>query len=95
MRENRKGDVIVIDTESRASPLDLAYTRVRDAARTLRGAGVKTVYKKIDSTLRGNVGSELDAVTDELGKSLSLVVPAFPADRRTTVWGISWWTRCL
>ena len=61
LRGNRKGDVTVIDTESRASPLDLAYTRVRDAARTLRGAGAKTLYKKIDSTRKRLLHSNPDS----------------------------------
>src|SRR5206468_1142263 len=39
-------------------------------------------YKKIDSTLRGHLGQELDALLDTLGRSCALVCPAFPAQRR-------------
>ena len=43
-------------------------------------------YKKIDSTLRGNIGAELDAMLDSLAvthRALTAVVsPAFPAQRR-------------
>jgi uncharacterized protein YgbK (DUF1537 family) len=39
-------------------------------------------YKKIDSTLRGNLGSELDALLDTLGHPYALVCPAFPAHGR-------------
>ncbi len=39
-------------------------------------------YKKIDSTLRGNLGSELDAVLHALGKRHAVVAPAFPAQGR-------------
>jgi uncharacterized protein YgbK (DUF1537 family) len=39
-------------------------------------------YKKIDSTLRGHIGQELDALLDALGRSCALVCPAFPAQRR-------------
>jgi len=81
------GEVIVVDTESRACSPDLAYSKVREAARALKDAGIKVVYKKIDSTLRGNIGSELDAVMDEVGVGLSLVAPAFPANKRVTVGG--------
>lgn len=80
-------DVIVIDTESRAQPPDVAYEKVREATRALKKAGVKTVYKKIDSTLRGNIGSELDGVMDELEMNLSIVAPAFPLNGRITVGG--------
>ena len=39
-------------------------------------------YKKIDSTLRGNIGSELDALLDLLDAPAALVCPAFPAQGR-------------
>ena len=43
-------------------------------------------YKKIDSTLRGNIGAELDAMLDRLaasGRAMpALVSPAFPAQQR-------------
>ena len=39
-------------------------------------------YKKIDSTLRGNIGSELDALLDLLDAPGALVCPAFPAQGR-------------
>jgi uncharacterized protein YgbK (DUF1537 family) len=42
------------------------------------------VYKKIDSTLRGNVGAEIDAVMDAFDAPLAIVAPAFPALGRTT-----------
>jgi uncharacterized protein YgbK (DUF1537 family) len=39
-------------------------------------------YKKIDSTLRGNLGAELDATLAALGRTHALICPAFPAQRR-------------
>lgn len=39
-------------------------------------------YKKIDSILRGNIGSELDALLDLLDAPGALVCPAFPAQGR-------------
>ena len=39
-------------------------------------------YKKIDSTLRGNIGSELDALLDLLDAPAAVVCPAFPAQER-------------
>lgn len=75
---------IVINTDSRALPLPEAEERVRRAVRLLHG---RLVYKKIDSTLRGNVGGELAVALDELGAEKALVVPAFPANGRTTLGG--------
>jgi uncharacterized protein YgbK (DUF1537 family) len=45
------------------------------------------LYKKIDSTLRGNVVSEVTALLD---RGMALVAPAFPAMGRTTRGGVQW-----
>jgi uncharacterized protein YgbK (DUF1537 family) len=39
-------------------------------------------YKKIDSTLRGNIGGELDAMLDVLERRYAVIAPAFPAQNR-------------
>jgi len=79
--------VIVVDTESRNDSSEVAYRKVRDAVKILRTLGVSLVYKKIDSTLRGNIGAELDAVMDELNINTVIVAPAFPANKRVTING--------
>ena len=43
------------------------------------------IYKKIDSCLRGNIGAELDALTESMGFEASFVSPALPAQGRTTL----------
>lgn len=45
-------------------------------------------YKKIDSTLRGNIGSELDALLDLVDAPTAVVCPAFPAQQRVLREGI-------
>jgi len=82
-----KFDVAAIDTESRNLPPETAYSKVRATVKTLKKMGVRLVYKKIDSTLRGNIGAELDAVIDELGLKAVMVAPSFPAHGRTTLDG--------
>jgi uncharacterized protein YgbK (DUF1537 family) len=79
----RSADVLVLNTNSRAEPARVAAQRVRVAAKALRRAGVEAVYKKIDSTFRGNVGQELDALLDEFPCSLAVLTPAFPPAGRT------------
>lgn len=80
-------DVIVINTDSRWSDPGAAYSRVKAAAEVLKDAGVVTVYKKIDSALRGNVGAELDAVMDAFDAKVAFVAPAFPDAGRVTLGG--------
>jgi uncharacterized protein YgbK (DUF1537 family) len=76
----------VFDTDSRSlAPADAA-ARVGALAERLRG--VEHVYKKVDSTVRGNVGAEVAASLRALGRRLAVLAPAFPANRRTTVGGV-------
>jgi D-threonate/D-erythronate kinase len=81
-------EALAVDTDTRALPADSAYTRVRDVADRLRAIQPQHVYKKVDSTLRGNLGAEIDAVMDAFGYSLAIVAPAFPALGRTTRYGL-------
>ncbi|HEX2741405.1 MAG TPA: four-carbon acid sugar kinase family protein, partial [Rubrobacter sp.] len=72
-------------TDSRTMPAGFAAKRVVDAAHSARGARI--VYKKLDSTLRGNVAAELAAALNAARRDLAIVAPAFPAAGRTTVGG--------
>ncbi|WP_197321142.1 four-carbon acid sugar kinase family protein [Saccharomonospora sp. NB11] len=81
-------EVVAVTTDSRALAPAEAATRVRDTTAGLLDAGVPRLYKKIDSTLRGPVRAEIDAVLDTLGPDVTAVVcPAFPAVGRTLVDG--------
>lgn len=77
-------EVVVISTDSRDETAAEAYRRAKQAAQRL---SERTLYKKIDSTLRGNIGPELDGLLDGLGLERALVAPAFPSAGRTTVDG--------
>jgi len=80
-------DVAVIDTESRnASRLD-AYSKVREATERLVTLGAKCFYKKVDSTLRGNIGAEIDATMDATDADFGFLVPAYPTYGRTILAG--------
>ena len=81
-------DVVVIDTNSRAAPPAEAYAKAAQAARFAKSGGVGTIYLKIDSTLRGNLGPQIDAIMDECGLELAVVAPAFPKNGRITVGGL-------
>ena len=78
-------DAVSFDTDSRNMPAGFAAKRVLDVAGAVRGARV--VYKKLDSTLRGNVAAELAAAFGVSGRTRVIVAPAFPEARRTTVGG--------
>jgi uncharacterized protein YgbK (DUF1537 family) len=77
-----------ISTETRNKPADEAYTVVFDATKKLLdNFNAEYIYKKIDSTLRGNVARETLAVLDAMEGDAAVIVPAFPSEGRTTVGG--------
>jgi len=83
----RSHDVVAYSTETREASAEDAYREVRAAAERLRSLGAEAFYKKVDSTLRGNLGGELDALMDAGGTGLCLLAPAYPAQGRITVGG--------
>ena len=81
-------DVMVIDVETRHVPKEKAYEIVYDVCQQAVKYGIRCFYKKTDSALRGNVGSELQAVADAVSEKDIIFVPAFPAMRRITLEGV-------
>ncbi len=79
---------LAVCTNSRFLPAAQAAAAVGRAATALRRFAPELLYKKIDSCLRGNLGSELDAVVAATGAVASFVAPAYPRQGRTTVDGI-------
>ena len=81
-------DVLVVDTQSRALSPAEAYQKVTETALLFKTREpFHAIYKKIDSTLRGNLGTEIDAIMDVCGLELAIVAPAFPKNGRITVGG--------
>lgn len=76
--------VLIVDAETRhMSPRD-AYDTVGAIVSAAERAGVPCIYKKTDSALRGNIGSELTAMLRAAGQARLHFIPAFPRmDRRT------------
>ena len=80
-------EVVVTHTESRALAPKQAYAAVANCAAMLAEAGVVPLYKKVDSTLRGQIGAEIDAMMDVWHLPMALLCPAFPANGRTLLGG--------
>lgn len=77
-------DALVINTDSRLCTPRTAYQRVAAAAGILKRLGIQFFFKKVDSTLRGNIGSELDSFITTLNIAKLPFVAAFPSAGRTT-----------
>ncbi|GFN21701.1 four-carbon acid sugar kinase family protein [Thermanaeromonas sp. C210] len=80
-----------VNADTRSLSAAEAYGRVYSVAKKLKALGFKRIYKKLDSTLRGHPGTELEAVMDALVADVAVVVPAFPANGRVMVKGRLRW----
>ena len=79
-------DVISYSTDSRGISKEEAYERVKDAVSFLKSEETLLYNKRIDSTLRGNIGSEMDAMLEQLEEDrIAVVVPAYPDSGRIVV----------
>jgi uncharacterized protein YgbK (DUF1537 family) len=81
-----RAGALVLSSRSRADDPQDARSKVCDLARGPCRAA-RRVYKKIDSTMRGNVASELEAVLEVSGAPACILNPAYPRQGRTVVNG--------
>ncbi len=74
---------LVLDTESRNLPGVLAAQRLDEVGQTLSAwAGRAVFYKKVDSTMRGNLAEEVNALARSLNLRTVVFTPAFPRNGR-------------
>ncbi|WP_275235246.1 four-carbon acid sugar kinase family protein, partial [Pantoea ananatis] len=83
-KPSRRTDVLVINTDSRALSAEQASIAVTQALSAWLGTTQNNVliYKKIDSTLRGNPGAEIAAAMAASGATLAIVAAAIPSAGR-------------
>ncbi len=86
--ENDDG-VLVIDTETREVEESVARDKLTEMLKEIKLEINENdiVYKKIDSTLRGNVGAEIEEILKILNKQFCLLSPSFPPHQRVTLGG--------
>ncbi len=80
-------DVLVVDTESRFDDRDKAYNKTYHVGSFAKKNKINYVYKKLDSTFRGNIGGEIAGVMDAMDINLAIIAPAFPYAGRKTIEG--------
>lgn len=89
MEQFQDYDVLCISTNSRGISRDEAYERIRGAAELFPKSDSILYSKRVDSTLRGNVGAEIDSILDYLGEDYrAVVVASFPGSGRVSVGNI-------
>ena len=79
-------DVWAISTESRNISKEESVNRIVWAVNRLKKyLNIDNYYKKIDSTLRGNVGVEIATLMELLNKKAVVIAPAFIEEGRSTI----------
>lgn len=79
-------DVVVVATDTRSMPEAAAALATREVCRHLRQAaqtGEVTLFRKVDSAVRGHVVAELSAICDVCGYDSVCYLPANPSKGRT------------
>lgn len=82
--KNLDAEVIAVDMETRHTDKRTASAVVSRLVQEANQIGIRWIYIKVDSTLRGNIGSELEAALMANGNDKLFFVPAFPAAKRIT-----------
>lgn len=81
-------DAVCIDTDTRYANQQTVVKRVKKAMQNFQEWDAKVICKRIDSTIRGNIGLEIDTILEEIGEnSLAVVVASFPDSGRISSGG--------
>ena len=83
-----EADVLVLSTDSRRMSAQAAFKHVGELASLLLLDRAEVVFKKIDSTLRGNIFQECEAVRQMADARVAVLAPALPAQGRIVENGI-------
>lgn len=94
-KENLKNvygyDAVVIDSETRNMTREESYRKSEEIAAAIKQLAYGSIlYKKIDSTLRGNIVAELEALDKVIEPEIVVFAPAYPKNMRTTLHGIQY-----
>ncbi|MDL0436102.1 MULTISPECIES: four-carbon acid sugar kinase family protein [unclassified Niallia] len=81
-------DAVIYNTDSRSVTGHEAYESVKKVCDTIKSDPVDVIYKKIDSTMRGNIGEEINAIFDSFSPDFVIIAPAFPVNGRKVINGI-------
>jgi uncharacterized protein YgbK (DUF1537 family) len=81
--------VQVFDSESRSIDVQEAKQRILEVMAELSSSARQDfrVFKKVDSTLRGHIGTEIEAMLQGLDRRVALLAPSFPTNGRTVYSG--------
>lgn len=80
-----------ISTETRGESAQTSKDRSKEAADTLRKAGVDLLFRKVDTLMRGNVAADI-AGTLKVSNQGCVLAPSVPEEGRITIGGHQRWS---
>lgn len=81
-------DGVVVNAMSRGLSAEEAKITVERNTRILAAKGGRFFCKRVDSTIRGNLGAEVEGMLNVLGEDyIAVCVPSYPASGKITVGG--------
>ena len=83
-----QSNLMVINTQSRLMSPEKSRIVIQEIGKVLGEKQV--IFKKIDSAMRGHVGSEIEGLIEAVGSCRVIVAPALPAIGRTTSLGVQY-----
>jgi D-threonate/D-erythronate kinase len=87
-------DVLAFNTNSRGDTSAECRRKIEDLAVECSSLKANVIFKKVDSTLRGNVAEEIVTAMREFKCEATIIAPAFPVMRRFVRDGILDWVDC-
>jgi uncharacterized protein YgbK (DUF1537 family) len=81
-------DVLAINTISRGLPPAEAFDILSGLLKGFDPKRFPIIFKKIDSTLRGNIGSEIAAILQQTNLPICFLAPSYPEQDRVLIGGI-------
>jgi uncharacterized protein YgbK (DUF1537 family) len=87
-------NVVAYNTNSRNDDLSDSRRKIKAIAESHSGRKTGALFKKIDSTMRGNVGEEIAAALEYFHCECAIIAPAYPEMHRTVQDGVLESTDC-
>jgi len=86
-----KSDVLAFNTDSRSDGAEECRRKIEQVAIECRRLRPSLIFKKVDSTLRGNLGEEIASVLHAFKCEAAIVAPALPEMGRRVRNGVLHW----
>src|SRR5699024_82541 len=71
-----------LDLDTRNISEEEAYQRTEYIFKQLHMVNSRKIFKKIDSTMRGNITAEINAMLDSKEIDFTVVIPSYPDNNR-------------